>query len=121
MTDVLPDSRARVRRGIVRVVFAGEARNMVPIFCASCGAPQGLVEERFVTFAFMTCDECDRKYGVVAGVMCEPNAALWERVREAQERDPVRTPAELLQRLDDKSSIYAKIARDYRASISREL
>lgn len=110
--DILPSSKCNVKRGIVRLVHLGVAVNMLPIYCASCGKSQGLVQEDFCTFAYMTCDECDAKYGVIAGVMCEPNAVLWERVREAQKKHPVSSFEDWCKKLDDPTSIYSKIFKE---------
>jgi hypothetical protein len=118
--DILPDSRCQVRRGSTRVVVKGVAHNMIPVYCASCGKPWGMVPEKFCTFAFVTCDDCDRRHGVIAGLVCEPDAVFWQRVQAAQEKDAVSTLAQLAAKLDDPSSEYSKIARDWRAANSKE-
>jgi hypothetical protein len=89
---------------------------MVPVFCASCGKPWGVVPERFCTFAFVTCNNCDEKYGVIAGTMHEPDSVFWERVAAAQEKEAIQSLAQLTAQLADPSSEFAKIARDWRAA-----
>ena len=39
--DVLPDSRARIRKGGIRI----QGVNYVPIYCINCGRRYGLVPE----------------------------------------------------------------------------
>lgn len=119
--DILPDSRTRARKGSTRVVVNGVVHNMIPVFCASCGVPWGLVPEQFCTFAFVTCNDCDAKHGIIAGLWTEPDAVFWQRVQQAQEKEADQTLAQLAAKLDDPSSELAKIARDWRETNRKEL
>jgi hypothetical protein len=84
--DVLPESRAREVRGVVRSAKFG---NLIPIFCANCGKQWGMVPEHHVTFAFALCDDCEGKHGGVAHLHKEPDAVFWERIANEQREQGV--------------------------------
>lgn len=115
-SDVLPESRARVVRGVVR----GPCGNMIPIYCANCGNKWGLVPEHYVTFAFALCDSCAEKHGDIAHTYKEPDAEFWERVRqvEMEERQPI-TPELVAKRLDERNSTLSTLKREWDAKIRR--
>ncbi len=45
LDNILPDSRAREKRGVISV----RGTSYVPIFCANCGKPGGGVSEEHCT------------------------------------------------------------------------
>jgi hypothetical protein len=112
----LPDSRARVARGVVRGVDPsdGVVKEWVPAFCFNCGAPDGYVTTtaRKVT---NLCNKCVEKHGVPAGlVACGPDE--WqERIAEATSGLSVEAIAE---KLDDPNSLLTKLAGDYARACS---
>lgn len=110
MKDVLPDSRAKTKRGIVSV----KGSNYVPIYCASCGAPGGGVSEEHVTFAFYLCDYCFEKWGPIAGTYVEPDAVFFEKVKQAQLEKYGRflTTEEIAKEAADESSVISKLIRE---------
>lgn len=52
--DVLPDSRAREAKHVIRSPFG----NLIQVFCANCGCEWGRVKEEEMTFAFVLCNRC---------------------------------------------------------------
>jgi hypothetical protein len=78
--NVLPDSRARITRGVVGV----RGTNYIPIYCANCGTPGGGVSAENCTFAFWLCDPCFEKWGHIAGTYAVPDEVFWEKVKNAQ-------------------------------------
>lgn len=125
--DILPDSRCRDRKESKRITITSPrgnviSCNMIPVFCASCGRPMGWAPEKMMTHAFITCTPCDEKYGVIAGLMHDPNEVFYQRVAEAQAENAALTTLEGMRKaLDDPNSPIAKIARDWRAANSKEL
>jgi hypothetical protein len=75
--DLLPDSRLQHREcGTIR----GPGGNWVPIFCANCGAPGGVVPEENMTFAFYLCNACYEQYGAIAGTMAVPDEVFFAQI-----------------------------------------
>jgi hypothetical protein len=117
-TEVLPDSRARETRGLIRTPTG----NMVPVYCANCGKPAGLVPESHITHVFALCDHgCAGKYGDAAHGMVDPDAIYRERATEAALKKYGRplTQAEIERELDDRDSALGKIAREWHARVLR--
>lgn len=116
--DVLPDSRMRVAKGVIR----GPDGNRVPIFCANCGAPYGNVAEEFVTRVFALCSKCEDTHGIPAGLCKESDADFWEKVAGAQIEHAGRpmTATEIAIQLDDPNSQFTKLANEWRA-LSRKV
>ena len=109
--DVLPESRAREVRGVVRSAKFG---NLIPIFCANCGKQWGMVPEHHVTFAYALCDDCEGKHGGVAHLHKEPDAVFWERIaNEQREQGVPLTPEILAKQLEDPSSVYSKLKAEW--------
>lgn len=113
--DVLPDSRCREVRGVVRHVKHG---NLIPIYCANCGKPWGLVPEHHVTFAFALCDDCE-ELGGIAGLYKEPDSVFWERVQNAMAEEKVTTAQEIEVKLEDPSSVFSKLALEWEKHVRR--
>jgi hypothetical protein len=121
--DVLPDSRTRYRTG---ATLGARGETMVPVYCANCGKPWGTVKEKDCTFAFVLCQPCaDQGIGDVAHLYQEPDSVFWERIANAQAEERVRgrfvptTPEQLLVVLDDPSSVFSKLAEEWRAYVRK--
>jgi hypothetical protein len=116
--NVLPDSRARTNRGSIR----RQGLNYIPIYCANCGVPYGMVPERLVTNAFALCVPCSEKHGPIAHTYQEPDAVFWRRVEEAQKEEYGRllNPLELAVQLDDLGSVLARLAAEWRVRALKE-
>lgn len=80
MSDVLPNSRARVTRN---VVMRGSVA-WVPFYCANCGTSGGLCPEENMTFAFYLCNPCAETHGAIANTMMVPDEVYWQKFKEAQ-------------------------------------
>lgn len=118
MSDyVLPDSRARESRGVIRSPLG----NLVQIFCANCGTPWGMVPEEHITFAFAMCEPCAEKYGDDAHFYKEPDAVFWERLKNAQleEHGGILSPEALAIQLADPSSAISKLAAEWRRKVEK--
>jgi hypothetical protein len=116
--NILPDSRPRWSKGVVR----GPDGNLVQIFCANCGKPMGLVDEKHCTFAFALCESpCAEQYGDDAHFWKEPDAVFWERVAQAELEAKGRplTLSELQVELEDTSSTFRKLADEWLAHVRR--
>lgn len=112
---LLPDCRPTRPTNVVR----GAWGYWVPIFCANCGAPGGLVPEENMTFAFYLCEktqnDCAGKWGHVAATeYTEPDVAFWERVNQEQlaRYGRLLTPRELRQLHESGSSPLATLLRN---------
>jgi hypothetical protein len=107
--EILPDSRAKVRRNAVRI----GSLNWLPIFCANCGGDGGLVPEENMTFAFYLCTPCSGKWSALAGTMMVPDEVFWSHVHQEQINKYGRIlPApELAEVLKDGNSTLAKLGR----------
>jgi hypothetical protein len=115
MADYLPDSRTKHAKGVVR----SPQGNMRPIFCANCGAPQGMVPEQHITFAFALCMKCEETHGIPAHFYREPDEVFWERVNNAMAEEEKKTqqamtPVSLALKLEDPSSVFAKLAEEWK-------
>ena len=84
MSDLLPESRLKHAKGVIRIEFGEWGRiNMVPIFCASCGKLGAYVPEENMTFAFWLCDgECSNKWANLAGTYTTSDEVFWQKVAE---------------------------------------
>ena len=113
MSDVLPNSLATIRRGVVM----RNGKPWVPIFCANCGADGGFVPEASVAeetgFAFYLCNPCGEKWAPIAGLMMVPDEVFWEKLREVQLEKFGRLLEndELIVQLADESSPISVLAR----------
>lgn len=83
MIEILPDSRARAGRGSVPSQILGGV-SWVPIYCANCGDPGGMVPEENTTFAFWLCTPCFETHGEIAGMMAQPDSVFYEKVKQEQ-------------------------------------
>jgi hypothetical protein len=117
--NILPDSRARTNRGSTRHARLG---NLIPIYCANCGVPYGMVPERMITGAFALCVKCAETHGPVAHTYQESDQAFWRRVEEAQKEEFGRmlSPVELAVQLDDLTSVLARLAAEWRIRALKE-
>ena len=83
------------------------------VYCASCGKPCGSVNREMV-FAFITCNACDEKYGVIAGLAHDPDHVWRQRVADAVAANKeIRTPEDFLLALQNPTSELSKIAKDW--------
>lgn len=79
--EILPDSR--LQRASKGATWRGGAW-WVPVYCANCGKPYGLVPEENCVFACWLCNDCQPKWGQVAGLMLMPDEVFWEKVNQEQ-------------------------------------
>jgi hypothetical protein len=125
--DILPDSRPRELRGAVK----RDGVEMRPVYCASCGNPQGLVPVG-MTYAFFLCDTngCAEKYGNDAHFMKEPDHVFFDKARELKEQEERRLVAEhgpgavvdekfLIRALSDPGSLWSRLKRDFDRHLQR--
>lgn len=116
--DILPDCRAAEAKNSTRIVNVLGGMGWIPIFCANCGAPGGMVPEENCDFAFYLCDEkqrnCVAKWSDLANTYLVPDAVFFEKVREAQLEKYGRdlTPEELVLALKEETNPLAKLAKD---------
>lgn len=84
MSELLPDSRMKSPRGVIRIEFGAWGRlNMQPIFCANCGKLGAYVPEENMTFAFWLCDgPCSEKWGTLAGTYASTDEQFWAKVKD---------------------------------------
>jgi hypothetical protein len=113
--DFLPDSRTREVKGSIRSPYG----NLIPVYCAQCGKEHGLVPEQHLTFAFCLCDPCAEKMGPIAHFYKEPDEVFWERINNAMQEEQRKTrqamtPQSLALKLEDPSSIFAKLAEEWK-------
>lgn len=78
---ILPDSRLKTKRTVVRAPLAGVMVNWVKIFCANCGKPYGMVPEQSCTFACWLCDPCADKWGPQFATALMPEELFWRQVK----------------------------------------
>lgn len=107
---ILPDSRSKSGKGVVQTKTAFGI--MVPIYCANCGKPGGLVPEKNMTFAFWVCDYCFEALGEILGTVAQPDQEFWAQVKADQEgeRQELVARGDLVLRADgegDQSKIIA--------------
>lgn len=119
MVDILPDTRARRAREVIRRTDSwGNTYNAVPVYCANCGHSAGDVPEENCTFAFFLCgpeaNDCASRWGNHAHFHVEPDTVFWARVRDEQldKHSRLLSPAELLAALDDPSNSLTKLLKD---------
>lgn len=130
MVDILPDSRARVTRGVYFDAFWG--CNMIPVFCANCGNPHGAIPEKTTNFAFCLCDRCEA-YGGIAHFYKLPEEAFFAKLSDEREAEQRRNPvfaAEfatdpgladlrwMTEQLGNPNSTLSKLAEDWRRTIA---
>jgi hypothetical protein len=116
--NILPDSRAKTNRGSI---WSREG-NYIPIYCANCGVPWGMVPERMITGAFALCQKCADTNGPIAHTYQESDASFWRRAEEAQKEEFGRmlNPFELAVQLDDLTSVLAGLANEWRIRMLKE-
>jgi hypothetical protein len=115
--DLLPDSRLRVPRGIVRGEHSTSYKlmlNWAPIYCANCGRDGGAVPADTCNFAFYLCEPCAEKLPPIEGTYVEPDIVFWQKVKEAQLEayGQELTPAEIVEALKDGNHMLSKLARE---------
>lgn len=81
MANLLPDSRCLNPKGLIR----SKAGTWVPIFCANCNKPSGMVPEENTTFAFYLCNCCVETHGAMANTLMVPDEVFWAEVAAEQE------------------------------------
>ena len=122
--DILPDCRAG-RAGDRKGAIETPSGWLIPVHCANCGREWGLVPEKHLTFAFCLCEPCAEKHGDPAHFYKEPDAAFWERIaNEHKERQAnglfvPTTPEELAKELEDPSSVFAKLAEEWKSHVRK--
>lgn len=107
---ILPDSRAKSGAGWMASPMGGH----VPIYCANCGVPGGMVPEANMTFAFWLCKPCFATHGELTNTMVMPDEVFWEEVRQAQHERHGHslTAEETLIALADPESLESRLAKD---------
>lgn len=117
--DVLPDSRAKDRKG---VISGPNGVNYVPIYCINCGKSAGMVPEKLITHVTALCDEgCAGKYGDLAATYRDADEIFRENLGEAL--GPLGrtvTLGQLEAMLEEPSPALAALARDWYAHVSKE-
>lgn len=81
--DLMPDSRAREAKGVVRGDMGYGSMNWVRVFCANCGTPYGYVPEDFCTFSCWLCTPCSDKWGDQFNTLMSPDVAMWGKIEAA--------------------------------------
>src|SRR5580698_8198975 len=120
--DILPESRMKRTVGSIR---GPGGSTLIPIYCANCGKPHGMVPDTMITFAFALCQACaESGLGDLAHFYMEPDEVFWERIETAmgQEQKRIGKPIdehELRVQLDDPTSTLAKLAEEWRAHAIR--
>jgi len=119
--DVLPSSVTKARTGRV---FHSTLGPLIPVYCASCSALWGLVQERLLTFAFVVCNACEAKNGPIAGLMSEPDEVFRERQAAAvadEERRAGRalSALEVEARMRDGDGPLALVSREWQAHVRK--
>jgi hypothetical protein len=94
----------------------------VPVYCANCGKPYGMVPESHITHVFALCDQgCAGKYGDAAHKYIDPDAVYADIATAeafAKYGRPL-TPAEVEKELEGGGPI-AAITRDWQAYARKE-
>lgn len=106
---VLPDSRAKVLRG-VKFINGVEHE---PCFCANCHVLGGHVPVEYTTFAYWVCNKCESKWALQAGEMAMPDQVWWERVKQEQLEEFGRTlsDVELLKLIEEDATPLASLIK----------
>ena len=112
---ILPDTRTKVVRGSI----PSKLGNLIPVHCANCGKPHGMVNEHDITFAFALCDPCAEVYGHDAHFYVEPDAVHFERCAEAMREMGVSTPEELARTMSEGSNPIATLANEWHAKLRK--
>lgn len=112
---LLPDSRTREVRGVVRSPHG----NLVQIFCANCGKPWGQVPEKMITFAFALCDACAEAYGDIAYTYKEPDEVFWARAAEVMAEEEIMSTEDLVLKVENPSVSLASLIRDWQSYVSK--
>jgi len=112
--NILPDSRMKNPTTVIRGTLGGFPVNLVPVFCANCGAGGPYVPAENMTFAFYLCNPCAEKWGAIVGTYMMPDEVFWGKVKEAQIEKYGRelSGPEIVEMLKDENSIFSKLAKD---------
>lgn len=109
LVGILPDSRARESKGVVR----GDGVNWVRVYCANCGKFYGRVPEQTCTFTCWLCDPCSDKWGEQFGVLTSPDEAFWKHVESIMLEEYGRILSkEEIQMLAEQSGSLPKLIRE---------
>lgn len=117
-SNVLPNSRMRNPTQVTKSTWGPYRLNMVPIFCANCGADGGAVPEESSDFAFYLCDErannCAAKWAPLTNTYMIPDEVFWKKVKEAQIEKYGREleAFEIVEALKDDTHILSKLAKE---------
>jgi hypothetical protein len=107
--DILPDSRARDAKGSLLT----KDGNVVPVYCANCGAAHGYVPDSLITHVFALCERCLETHGAVAHHYREPETIFWERLANAMNEENVFTPEQIQHQLEDPSSTFSRLKNEW--------
>lgn len=117
--DILPDTRARVARYVIRRVDSwGRVYNAVPVYCANCGHSAGDVPEENCTFAFFLCgpeaNNCADKWGGKAHFYTEPDTVFWDRIHQEwlDKHQEKMSSVKLLAELENPESSLTKLFKE---------
>jgi hypothetical protein len=113
MKDLLPDSRPRIQKNVTRMTTPWGVVNYVPVYCANCGVPYGLVPNENMTFAFWLCNLCAEKWAPLEGTYTIPDEVFAQKIAEelmTYGRDV--TMSEITEILKDENSSLAKLCKD---------
>lgn len=117
--DILPDSRLKSDKGSLMMDWPlGDGRfvrtEVVPVFCANCGKPNGYVPRDNTTWAFWLCQRCFDEHGLPAGLMAAPDDAFWESVQQEMldRYGRILTEAELQRLAEQGWGPLANLAKD---------
>lgn len=81
MPDLLPDCRTREQTG----ARPGPGGVMwVPVYCAHCHSPGGLVPAENMNFVFYLCNQCFADCGEITNTMVMPDEVFWEKLKQEQ-------------------------------------
>lgn len=96
-SGLMPDSRLKNPKQILRGDVGFGMVNWVPVFCANCGKPYGRVPEENMDFVCWLCDPCSEKWGTQYGLASMPNEVFWNKVKQEMldKYGRILTPEEL--------------------------
>ena len=107
--DLLPDCRLRDEsKGEITV----RGLQMIPTFCANCGAGGPWVTKATITFKFWLCQKCFETHGTIAGTMVIPDEVVMRKVAEEIATQKLTTPELVLKAVDDASNPLYKLAKE---------
>lgn len=112
--DILPDSRAREAKNVIRSPFG----NLVICYCANCGCEWGRVKEEEMTFAFVLCNKCAETKGPIAGMMAVPDEVFFERVQQEREATKLEDPIEFVKALENPSTPLGKLGAEWKKRVT---